>query len=137
MLLCSLRKRRRTLAMVSTINIPGWLPDPGWVGVWKKCRGWVPFGRRSARQPGPFSTPILNHRRHPDPHPRQGALSKVRREANCLGVGDALLKLGHAPSTVRNMAAHQVQVCVGVGHGSNTKGDDEQAERKRHVQRSG
>src|SRR5829696_8952254 len=26
----------------------------------ERCRGWVPIGRRSARQPGPFSTPILN-----------------------------------------------------------------------------
>ena len=80
---------------------------------------------------------MVDHKRHRDPHPRQGALSKVRREANCLGVGDALFKLGDTPSPVRNMAVHQIQVRLGVGHGSNTKGDDEQAERKRHVQRSG
>ena len=72
---------------------------------------------------------MIDHKRHRHAHSCQGALNKVRREANCLGVGDAVFKLGDAPSTVRNMAAHQVQVCVGVGHGSNTKGDDEQAER--------
>ena len=80
---------------------------------------------------------MVDHKRHRDPHPCQGALNKVRREANCLGVGDALFKLGDTPSPVRNMAVHQIQVRLGVGHGSNTKGDDEQAERKRHVQRSG
>src|SRR3712207_3166642 len=39
MLLCSWRNSRRTLAMVSTINIPGWLPDPAWVREWKKGAG--------------------------------------------------------------------------------------------------
>ncbi|MCJ2075265.1 hypothetical protein MKK68_06275, partial [Methylobacterium sp. E-016] len=48
------------LAMVSTINIPaGSRPD--WLGAWRRSRGWVPIGRRSTRQPGPSSTPILNH----------------------------------------------------------------------------
>src|SRR4051794_41575960 len=61
MLLCSWRKSRRTLAMVSTINIPGWLPKPSPGGsMEERCREWVPLGRRSARQPGPSSTPILN-----------------------------------------------------------------------------
>src|SRR3954451_9535348 len=60
MLLCSWRKSRRTLGMVSTINIPGWLPKPSPGGsMEERCRGWVPLGRRSARQPGPSSTPIL------------------------------------------------------------------------------
>src|SRR4051794_16500455 len=61
MLLCSWRKSRRTLAMVSTINIPGWLPKPSPGGsMEERCREWVPLGRRSARQPGPSSTPILS-----------------------------------------------------------------------------
>src|SRR5215210_2175262 len=40
MLLCSLRKSRRILAMVSTISIPGWPPGSDPPGAWdRRCRG--------------------------------------------------------------------------------------------------
>ena len=77
---------------------------------------------------------MIGHKRHRDPHPHHGALSKVRREANCLGDGDALFKLGHTPSPVRNMAVDQIQVRLGVGHGSNTMGDGQHTEREIHVE---
>src|SRR4051812_31371210 len=47
MLLCSWRKSRRILAMVSTINIPGWLPALGRAGAWERGAGvgptWTPI----------------------------------------------------------------------------------------------
>jgi hypothetical protein len=79
---------------------------------------------------------MVDQKRHRDPHPCQGALNKVRREAKCLGMRDALFKLGDAPSTLRNMAVHQVQVCVGVGHCSNAEGYGQRTERQIHVDRT-
>jgi hypothetical protein len=80
---------------------------------------------------------MVDHKRHRDPHPRQGTFNKVRREANCLGVGDAVFKLGDAPSPVRNMAVHQLQVRKGVGHCSTAKGDEQHTVREIHVERTG
>ncbi|PXW57497.1 DNA-binding transcriptional LysR family regulator, partial [Methylobacterium sp. B4] len=96
-----------------------------WPGAWRRSRGWVPIGRRSTRQPGPSSTPILTQGATLTPagaHFQPAAdelargLERTRREVRAIGDRNTValsvaathaLSFTFFPNWIRGLMQHQ------------------------------